>query len=797
MIETFGGLCDTPDGNDVPPFMARRAENCAWKPGSVEKRPGFASWASVSPLYPRGLYSWPARPSSSNPTGRELVMVGSDGELRARKPDASALWAGSGMDNLSNVTVVPTAVRTYDSLVLAFSDGSRPATFAEQLLYPDAATPSPSGWRTFVESPPRGLSLTQVVGGGSCTAGAHTFWGTFEMVDGAMSPPTPPTTLTVNSNDRISITFSDINGSVPYGLNVKNIWLWGSPAGDTQNGYVFAKIDPASLPYVFALSDAILTTNVKADFNYLKRIAAPFMPAAVAPQTYKGRTCFIGSPHRFYPGAGSGSRSLNTTFIYTGSAKPGWSTLVAGGVLLTERYRISFDGASSSRGMLVNDGFIVEDLAGKCSRGAGIFSLARWGIRVLARRSAGLTNANLRFGAKPASASPSWYLDVAAASIGTKWTLLEASATGASWGDDIRLYLEGRGPGVNGEYVEIALCEVYDPGSRWEQETVWWSQPSLPREVDMTYGPATIATGSGQKVRSGFQLGDRWYYVLEKSLWVTQDNGGEPSQWPIEKVCDGVGTPSFNGVGIGKEWAIIAGPEGCWFFDGGGVGEDNDLSREIKSLWARIPWALYGDLVTVEVMKSRKQVWIGVPLDSATEVSHMLVLDYTEGFSSGMGGGGVGRRWSLWTVAPGGKPVEFEDANGTTRAMVGLGTRVLYLDETSHDDNGGGVAWAWESGPIGRPEGGLALYRRLLLSAEGNGYLSPTLVKGSGETISLLSPTLYSPRRGDSTILFSVTDERVAVRVSQPATLGVWARLTRMALAWARRPFADVRRQNP
>ena len=795
-LETFGGLCDTVDRNDLPPWMAREATNCVWKPGSVEKRPGFTTWYTVTGYSVAGLFSFAAKARTANPSGRELVQVFSNGRVRARGAGGAALWADGGADIGVNAAVVPSAVQIYDSLTLALSDGNRAVGPCGLFRYPYSDSTDPIWYRSFIESPPVGLSLTQVAGGGSMTAGTHTAWATFELIDGTMSPPTAASSVTVNSNDRMTITFPGVVATaVPDWLGTIAIHLWVSPSGDTQNGYFVATVTAADLPYTFGLSDGVLTTAEKMDKAALSRTAAPMLSASVA-GPYKGRLCYVGAPHRYSPGPTAATRTKNTTFAYGGGR--GWTGPATGGSFpVPGQYRITFDGSASVRGLLTNDGVVVSDLAGRASIGATTFTSARWGVRVMVRKSAGLTGASLRVGMSSAIGAGSWQQDTSVSSIGTDWTLLEITAPGTTWGNDGKLFLQGVGPGVNGQYLDVSLIEAYDPGSRWAEETVWWSRPGLPREVDMTWGPVTVAGGTGQKLRFGFTMGDRFYYVTDRSIWATADNGGEPSQWPLELVAEGVGTPSFHGVGEGADWKVIAGPEGCWLFTGGTVTEDANLAREIKALWGRIAWEAYGHLVTVRVMHSLRQVWIGVPLDNATQVSHLLVLDFSEGFSTGLSSGGVGRRWSVWTIAPTGAPLEFLDSAGERRSLLPLGDKVGSLTEGSYADATAGYSFAWESGPIGAQEGGLGLFRKLLFSAEGNGLLTPSLVREGGQLVTLVSQTLYSPRRGDHSLIFSVSDERVGMRFEQGATASTWVRLSRAVLSWMPRPFGNRRPYNP
>lgn len=797
-IETFGGLCDAAERNDLPPYMAREALNCAWVPGSVAKRAGFSQWYE-SGHTPCALFLWAAPPLPANPTGGVLLTVASNGVVRPFDAAGTTILGFDDANTSAGIGGVPTLLQYSDSLVRTMSDGSRGTGFASLTKFMFGGLAGyPLAVRLYLEPPPLALTLTQVVGGGSLTAGAHTVWGTFETYDGVMSPPTPPATISINSNDRIDIGL----GANPYAVfpqleGVVALHLWMGPAGSTTDGYFVARVsveDLVATPYRVGLADGVLTTAEKLDSAFLKRTAAPILPAAVL-GPYKGRVCYLGAPHRYYPGAGVTTRTQNNTFAYLGTSSPGWGTPATGGLFQPRCYRITFDGAAASRGKVLNLGYVVDDLAGRCDKKAATFTSARWGIRAMVRKSAGLTSGTFRFGAVGTIAD--WWSDVDVASIGTDWTLLEAPAVGVEWSNNTVLYLEGRGPGVNGQYLEVGLVEAYDPGSRWQDETAWWSRPHKPRAVDMTWGPVTVGAGVQQKLRGGFALGDRFYYVLSDSIWVTQDDGNEPAQWPLEVIAEGVGTPSYNGIGDGTDWKVIAGPKGCFLFTGGPVSDDADLAREIPGLWSRIAWGGYGQLVWVRVMPSLKQVWIGVPLDSATVVSHVLVLDYTEGFGSGLSAGGVGRRWSLWSVQPGGPAIEFQDGAGDVRALLPLGTKVAYRNPAVHDDLTAPFSFVWEGGPIGAPELGIGLFRKLLVSAEGSGVLTPSLVKESGIPAQLISTTLYTPRRGDFRFLFNVVDERVGLRFEQGAVAGSWVRLSRTSLWWMRHPLARTRLQNP
>jgi hypothetical protein len=55
----------------------------------------------------------------------------------------------------------------------------------------------------------------------------------------------------------------------------------------------------------------------------------------------------------------------------------------------------------------------------------------------------------------------------------------------------------------------------------------------------------SVSENDGQTVRAAFLLRERLYFVKDRSLHVTQDDGvNEPASWTINEVSSAVGTPS-------------------------------------------------------------------------------------------------------------------------------------------------------------------------------------------------------------------------------------------------------------
>jgi hypothetical protein len=257
---------------------------------------------------------------------------------------------------------------------------------------------------------------------------------------------------------------------------------------------------------------------------------------------------------------------------------------------------------------------------------------------------------------------------------------------------------------------------------------------------------------NGQRLTTGEVIRDFLYLSKERSLFITQDNGSEPagdSPWSLNEVSQRVGTYSFRGIGTGDEWATIAAESGFWYFTGGIITDDAKLSQEIQPTWDRINWA-YGWSIDVKIDTTRKRIYVLVPLDDSTVNSHLLMLDYTEGFGDATNNNGVGRKWTVWNlhgnshnmvVRPNGSLDYYLGGNAGSRA-------IKKYDTTTRNDDGAAIDNLWQSGYF-QGQGRLN-FGYLRANVQGAGTLSLTLKKGGQSWISQI--------RGWSMNLLGFTD---------------------------------------
>lgn len=255
---------------------------------------------------------------------------------------------------------------------------------------------------------------------------------------------------------------------------------------------------------------------------------------------------------------------------------------------------------------------------------------------------------------------------------------------------------------------------------------------------------------SQRLITTAFQFGQDYFIIGDRWTGRTSDNGDVPATWTQPKaVSDSIGTTAIHGVEwrTAGPWIWIASQRGLEYFDG--QYQAHPVSYYNSDIWARINWAAAYAIQVVDDT-TKLQVHVAVPLDGATEPTHDLVFDYTNGktyetcdFS--MDNFANGTFSSLAIV---------KDAT-TARTSVYVGPsaagRVLKLDNTTGDDinattgAAAAVHGVWKSGYCRKPGEVQAKTLRVGNAdywLRGNG--TPTLTWTGLDNVQSVTPALMS-----------------------------------------------------
>jgi hypothetical protein len=361
---------------------------------------------------------------------------------------------------------------------------------------------------------------------------------------------------------------------------------------------------------------------------------------------------------------------------------------------------------------------------------------------------------------------------------------------------------------------------------------------------DQVTGVVGTATENQQPVKSGFVLYDTLYLVKTGSLIAVQDNGStEPSKWKIRTVSTSVGTPSIYGVtysgdeaSSGEQWALIAGRNGLFFFDGG---QPTKLMGEIESLWKLINWN-YGHTIWLKNDIINRRVQVGVPLitpnkwlptglipDNPNPMTPNVVINlsykqlntgamleeragvHASAFTGKLLATEITRAWSVWTMnAPCAGFLE----NNVGLAPLTLGNsqangKVYQLTEGRLDDDGSPFAEIYDTHAFVTPEQAQALrltstrqiYEFMRLLIDGTGDLTITVYPNTldGPYSHALLPDLILPAstNGDTEVPVNEAGERLFLQF-KCFSVGAGFTLSRVTLAMRSDPWSPVRGQN-
>src|SRR6185437_1991419 len=606
---------------------------------------------------------------------------------------------------------------------------------------------------------------TDAVDAGHVSPGAHRVAVVFVTRQGYWTAPSPPISWTAAGARQANIT------NIPTG-----------PANVVQRLLAFTAAGGANfynVPATMTINDNT-TTSLEVDFTDDVLLAGTSMdylfnqielPSQLGVTAYAERLFWWGERSKMDNWR---NLSFDGGWDSATSGRPlGWTVdafFGAGGsreaddVIWGDAYRITGDGANAARGMIMQSA--VTDTSGNpiCVKNTD------YSVRARVARSAGLNGGTLRITVfSPTQGPVGAGLTVTAqqAAQGYQEFTAQLFPAQASLPSDLLLRVYGdQVPGPAGESFLVDEIEIFATNASQNASLVRASATAAPESYDGVSGIMEVAADNGQGLRGAFTLRNNLYFVKERSLYVTADDGvNEPALWGTQEVSNQVGTPSAHGIGFGEEWVVIAGRSGLYLFSGG---DPVKLSQEIQPTWDEINWQ-YGHLIWVQVDTQHKRILVGVPMGSATEPSQVLMLDYTEGFGDPMAAPERSRKWARWSISANSCGL-IERPNGVAQIFLGSNNasgKIYALTEGQLSDDGAAInsyyttAYLSATGISGR-----SLFGYLTAYVQGAGSLAlAARLPGDASQAALGTWNLAAPASRDMEQFTNVLAERVSYQV--------------------------------
>ena len=775
------------DPSDVPIGMSPNLGDVDFFPGGVRTRAGLVAQFPILSGAPNinGLKSY----ITTNLVQRLLVFDSLGNMYKETSPGFLSLAISGAAE--PNLYLASTTI--FGREYMAFGDGVTGQDLPRQ--YDDLNFD-----RVSQIGPAEGPAVADATAG-SISPGVHQCAVVFVTRQGFWTEPSPPVSWTAAGSLEVSVT------NIPTGpANVVQRLLAFTASGGANFYHVPATMvinDNTTTSLVVDFSDTILLSGVSMDYLF-SQIELPEQLGVV---DYSERLFWWGERANM-------DNWRNLTFDggwdASGNGRPlGWQldpsfgpggSRQASDAVWGDSYEITADGVTAARG------YIFQNAIVDASGNPLMVKNTDYSVRARVKRTSNLKAGVLRINAFSSTAGqlgPGLAVTVTQATTGYQEFIADLFTPQTSLPSDLtlRVYADGT-PAPSGEAFLVDNIEVFETNAARNPSLVRASGTETPEAYDGISGIMSIAENNGQGIRAAFTLRNNLYFVKERSMYVTANDGvNEPALWQVEEVSNKVGTPSAHGVALGEEWAIIAGRSGVYLFDGS---EPTKISQEIQPTWDAINWEC-GQLIWVQVDTQRKRVYIGVPMGAATQPNQVLMLDYTEGFGDPLmamlTAPERSRKWAPWTIAANSCAL-IERSTGVAQLFFGsnnLSGKIYALTPGAFSDDGAAINSFYSTAFLaatGAALSGRNLFGYLTAYVQGSGSLAlAALSPGDVVSTALGSWTLASPSSRDMEQFTNVLAERISYQIGTNAA-GSWFSLTKLA-PWAKPdPFAIVRGGN-
>jgi hypothetical protein len=672
---------------------------------------------------------------------------------------------------------------------------------------------------------------------GSINAGVHQCVVIFVTRQGYLTRPSPPVSWTSGGGCRANVTGIPSPSGIPN--IVARILAFTGAGGDNFyyttgiNGAPQMQVsDNSASSFVVDFSDTALLAGISAD-SLFQLVELGECAGTIG---YASRLFWWGERNKqnnwtnltFDGGFGGAGNNVPLGWTPDGTYFTGGGPDTTGKAIWGGAYAILGDGATATRGLITQSA--VADYNGVPL----LQSNTAYSARVRARMTGVLTQGTLHLHLYSVIAGISTLgVSIPAAQISSSaWTEFTApisqSNTFLTIPSDLllRVYVDGT-PTLGAGFL-VENIEIFPTAEPYNTSLVRASFAEDPESYDGVSGFMNVAEDDGQAVRAAFLLRERLYFVKERSIYVTADDGvNEPASWTINEVSRTVGTPSVAGVDVGEDWAVIAGRAGLYIFSGG---EPVKISQEIQPLWDQINWAA-GQTLWVRVDTRNKRILCGVPIGTATSPNRILMLDYRSLSDAGeiaslgsvlfstlsgkLYAVGRSRKWCPWNISANCCALA-ERADGTSQIFLGNGAgsgspgsltvngKIYQLSDTQFSDDGAAIGSYYTTyfflshdlEQTYQVRSHRKLFAYLTMYAEGAGNLNLSAFVDNEAYPTALAPLpLSSPSPKDLELPINLMGERVAFQVGTNGA-GAWFKLERFIPSLLPDPWSPVRGGN-
>lgn len=297
------------------------------------------------------------------------------------------------------------------------------------------------------------------------------------------------------------------------------------------------------------------------------------------------------------------------------------------------------------------------------------------------------------------------------------------------------------------------LCEYKGRLVIWgflgDEHSVYLSRSGAPEEFDSVGGIISVDPfESHSGVNNCFVFRGSLIICKRNRVYQTTDNGGDPSTWQVDMIDNGAGTECFgvsviiDSKGQENDRVFIADISGLLMFEG--YVRRPEATWLVEDIWKRINKAKF-NLIQVCNDPTTSSVFVSLPLDANTNISHILYGYYGEAFEGG-DFNPKAIKWDIWQFQAGQLSILI-DLDSTTGQTVfkycGTASNIYNwkVDSGVLSDNSQTFAAYIKVGKLFAKSGWINHFSGLKFRITGSGTLSMEL-SGLDDTNAVAPPTL-------------------------------------------------------
>lgn len=339
-----------------------------------------------------------------------------------------------------------------------------------------------------------------------------------------------------------------------------------------------------------------------------------------------------------------------------------------------------------------------------------------------------------------------------------------------------------------GVYIGSYQGSLVSAGEKDKESVARVSKPGEPESVSSIDGFLLCNPGdAGSGIKNGIEYRDLFYLQKSQKTYVTKNNGSAPATWDVNLIDSGIGTECFgvsvvlDALGNTQDRFIIADRSGLCLFIG--TYSDKPLSWKIYDIWKRINQAAFST-IQVKLDPVEKLIYVNIPLDAATEPSHVIVFDYKNGLDP------QAIRQTIWKLP---NKVTSIHIRGIQSGIIlprfefaSSDGNVYHYDTAATDDYGTAIdSYGQSALAYHADDGAICHFNLLRFRIKGTGTLLLTLSGEDGVvTANPPSITLASSPGKEINRLINFVNERMSVKWRTNAVGEFWS-LNRLIIGGA------------